>query len=256
MTRAVAEADQFIFAGNLSSEIEAAEFLERGEAAAVLVIPKNFARNFYSQQPVELAFLQDGENIVPVNYSLTPINLIAGNFAARYNQLAAASNSTPTLSPKPVGITLAFGLSVQADAARFSTPRVLLAKEIFYLALSLISLAAIFALPFRGDMWRMLTICAIFLFTAENLAGLLALFFKTELALVRAMVFYTLPSLTVAGNDAAGEIFVSDTAGALRAGRFPAAGADGRRRNFLGAHRNFACGRNGRADSADFICKN
>ncbi len=68
-----------------------------------------------------------------------------------------------------VGITLAFGLSVQADAARFSSPRILLAKEILYLALSLISLAvgivllaAIFALPFRGKMWRILLICAIF----------------------------------------------------------------------------------------------
>lgn len=233
LTRAVSETDQFAFAGNLSSEVEAVEVLRRGTASAVLVIPENFARNFYSQRATELAFLQDGANIVPVNYSTTPINLVVGSFSAQFNQLAAIANSTPTLSPAPVsmslrmsgnfvqgylefyiygvmlmaahvGITLAFGISVLAEKS--ASARTILAKEILYLALSLISvmvgmvlLAAVFEMPFRGEMWRMLLICAIFLFTAENLAGLLGLFFKTELALVRVVVFYTLPALLTAG---------------------------------------------------------
>ena len=110
------------------------------------MIPKNFARNFYSQQPVELAFLQDGANIVPLNYSLTPINLIAGNFAARYNQLTGRRRAV-----------------LLAE----------LAKEILYLALSLILLAVGTVL----------------------LAAIFALPFKTELAPLRAIVFYTLPAL-------------------------------------------------------------
>ena len=106
------------------------------------MIPKNFARNFYSQRPTELAFLQDGANI----YSLTPINLIAGNFAARYNQLTGRRRAV-----------------LLAE----------LAKEILYLALSLILLAVGTVL----------------------LAAIFALPFKTELAPLRAIVFYTLPAL-------------------------------------------------------------
>ncbi len=223
LTRAVSETDQFVFTENLSSEIDAVKILERGEAAAVLIIPKDFAKNFYSHSPTELAFLADGSNIVPVNYSTTPLNLIAGNFVAQYNQSAAIAHSTPTLSPAPismslrmsgnsvqgylefyifgvmlmaahVGISMAFGFSVFDDKknSACATVKFIFAKEIFYLALSLFSvmagiilLAAIFDVPFRGEIWQMLLICAALLFVAETFTGILALIFKTHLSLLQ-----------------------------------------------------------------------
>ena len=90
----ISETDQFVLVKNISSEIEAAEILERGEVAAVFVIPEDFSKNFYSQKAASVALLADGANIVPVNYSLTPANLIIGNFAARYNVQAALANYT------------------------------------------------------------------------------------------------------------------------------------------------------------------
>lgn len=237
LIRTISETEQFIFTENLTSEIEAVEVLERGAASAVLVVPKDFSKNFYSQNATELTFLQDGANIVPVNYSSTPINLVVGNFAARYNMQAAIVNATPTLSPAPismslrmsgnslqgylefyiygimlmaaqVGICFGFGISIQADKKNpaCSTVKFILAKEILYLALSLFSvivaitlLAYFFKLPFRAEIWQLLTISAAFLFAMENLAGILGTFIKTETALIQCLIFYSLPGLLTAG---------------------------------------------------------
>lgn len=237
LVRTISETDQFVFTENLTGEVEAVETLERGAAAAVLVIPKDFSQDFYSQRPTQLTFLQDGANIVPVNYSSTPINLVVGNFAARYNQTAAIANSTPTLSPAPVsmslrmggnrlqgylefyiygialmaaqvGISFGFGMSIQSDKndSTCTTPKFILAKEIFYLALSLFSvviaitlLAYLFKLPFRAEIWQLLIISAAFLFVMENLAGVVATFIKSETALIQCLIFYSLPGLLTAG---------------------------------------------------------
>lgn len=235
LVRTISETDQFVFAGNLESEVAAVESLERGEVAAVLVVPENFAQDFYSQRPAALTFLQDGANIVPVNYSSTPISLVVGNFAARYNQTAAIANGTPTLSPAPVsmslrmsgnymqgylefyiygitlmaaqvGICFGFALSVHSDDETCATVKNILAKEIFYLGLSVLSLtfavtllAYVFKLPFRAEIWQLLIIGAAFLFVMENLAGVLATFIKTKTALIQCIIFYSLPGLLTAG---------------------------------------------------------
>ena len=142
--------------------MNAVKILERGEASAVLVIPQDFSKNFYSHSPTELAFLADGSNILQVSYATTPISLISGNFAAQYNQLTAIAHSTPTLSPAPISMSLRMsGNSVQGYLE-------------FYIY-GVMLLAAIFEVPFRGEIWQMLLICAAILFVAENLIGLLAL---------------------------------------------------------------------------------
>lgn len=241
LVKNISEADQFVLIKNISSEIEATEILERSEVAAVFVIPENFSKNFYSQNAVKIALLADGANIIPVNYLSTPANLIIGNFAAKYNIQAALANSTPTLSPAPVtmslrligntvqgylefyiygvmlmaahaGITLAFGFSIFDDKENpalikeFGFTKVLIAKEIFYLALSLFSvviginfLAVCFEMPFQGAIWQMILICGAFLFAAENMAGVLAMIFKTRLSFAQCIIFYTLPAILTAG---------------------------------------------------------
>lgn len=79
-------------------------------------------------------------------------------------------------------------------------------KVLFYWALSFLSvligivvLAAVFHLPFRGPLWQILSLCALFLLAVENLAGLIALYFCTRLALVQFLVFYTLPAFLLSG---------------------------------------------------------
>lgn len=174
LTRSISETPQIDFTENLSSDIVAEETLERGEAAGVLVIPKNFSRDFYGGNSVALAFMYDGSNIVQVNYLSSVLESVAGNFSAQYNQHAAIANATPTLAPIPVsmslrisgntvqgylefyiygvmlmaahvGITLAFGFSVFDDKKNsalfneFGTVKIFAAKEIFYLTMSLLS---------------------------------------------------------------------------------------------------------------------
>ena len=240
LIRATAEADQFNFRETLSDDAEAVRLLERGEVAAVLVIPKDFSEKFYRQESVELAFLQDGSNTLQAGYAAAPMQLICATCSAEFNQRAAMANSTPQISPAPVtlslrlpanstqsylafymygvmlmaaqiGMIMGFSMSIYEDfrAGFFKQHEVLFAlvsKIIFYLALSLSSVAlgifflATFGnLPFRGDFGEMILICAAFLFAVEGLAGLAGIYFKTKLALVQAMVFYTLPAFLLSG---------------------------------------------------------
>lgn len=110
-----------------------------------------------------------------------------------------------------IGIMMGYALSVQDDARhgfyrRHGFGRVMAVKVLFYWTLSFISvligivvLAAIFHLPFRGPLWQILSLCAVFLLAVENLAGLIALYFRTRLALVQCLVFYTLPAFLLSG---------------------------------------------------------
>ena len=110
-----------------------------------------------------------------------------------------------------IGMIMGFSMSVYEDFHNgfFKNRGVLItlaSKEIFYLFMSFVSivigmflLSSIFKLPFRGDLAQILILCTAFLFLVENLAGFAALFFKTKLALVQCMVFYTLPAFLVSG---------------------------------------------------------
>ena len=59
LIRAVADADQYDFRQSVSDDAEAVNLLERGEVAAVLIIPEDFSGKFYRAESVSVAFLQD-----------------------------------------------------------------------------------------------------------------------------------------------------------------------------------------------------
>lgn len=240
-TRTIADTAQFSFVGYLSSEVEAVKLLERGDVAIVVVIPENFSQNFYTQQPTEIAILQDGTNIAQLNYSQSPINHIVGNFTVQYNQQAAVANSTAGISSAPMstssrtignsvqgylefytygivltvahaGIMMAFGMSVFEDKKnsalfkKFGAVKLILTKEIFYLVLSLSSVAiaitmlvVCFDVVFRAEIWQMFLISSALLFVAENLAGLLGNFFKKFFSLAQCVLFYSLPAVLTVG---------------------------------------------------------
>ena len=109
------------------------------------------------------------------------------------------------LTAAQLGICVAFSLSLHSDLKyhnQFSLP----IKEGFYLCLSLLSvviavllLYTVFDLPFRADSFQAFLLCAAFLFCVENLAGLAALYFKTQTSLIQCMIFYTLPAFLLSG---------------------------------------------------------
>ena len=137
--------------------------------------------------------------------------------------LSARINANPTQSylefyiygivlvAAQIGLIMGFSMSVYDDLKNgFFVERgitiTLFTKEVLYLILSLISiliaifwLVSIFDLPLRGDFGKILLICTAFLFAVENLAGIAAMYFKTRLALVQCMVFYTLPAFLLSG---------------------------------------------------------
>lgn len=110
-----------------------------------------------------------------------------------------------------IGIMMAYALSVQSDVRKdyyreYGFLRVTFVKGVLYWWLSSIAvflgillLVMAFRLPFHGSWLQMLSICAAFLFSVEGLVGLLALYFRTKIALVQCLVFYTLPAFLVAG---------------------------------------------------------
>ena len=232
LIRAVADADQYNYRETLTDEFTAIDKLERGELAAVLVIPENFSKRFYTQQSVNLALLQDDSNILQASYTLSPMQAVVSQFAAKYSTQAAISNvssasknvsmslrmiGNPTQSylefyiygvmvmASQIGIAVAFGLSLQDDLKENIKPKLII-KEIVCLFFSLISimigifiLTTLFNLPIRADISKILLLCAAFYFLIENLVGIAALYLKTSTSLIQFMIFYTLPAFLLSG---------------------------------------------------------
>lgn len=240
LVRSVMEADQYDYVETLTDEFQAIEMLNAGKLAGVLIIPEDFSKRFYSQQPIELAFMQDGSNTLQSSYALSPMQLVIGSFAAKYANQAVISNNVPQISPSAVsmsvraygnptqsysefyvygvmlmatqiGMIMGFSMSVYEDYhqgyfVQKGVGLTLFSKAVFYIIMSFSSvaigmflLASIFKLPFRGDIFTTLILCLSFLFLVEGLSGLAALYFKTKLALVQCMVFYTLPAFLTSG---------------------------------------------------------
>lgn len=76
----------------------------------------------------------------------------------------------------------------------------LLGTAVMVLCLTIgIGLIALFGMPLRGAISQIILLAAAFLLAVEGLGGIAALYFKTRLALVQAMVFYTLPAFLLSG---------------------------------------------------------
>ena len=232
LIRAVMDADQYNYHETLIDEFTMIDKLERGEVAAVLVIPDDFSKQFYNQQAVTLALLQDNSNILQSSYTFSPMQSVVSSFAEKYTVQAAISNALSTstnismslrmsgnptqsylefyiygvmLMASQIGILIAFGLSLQDDLKANIKPN-LMAKEITCLSFSMISimlgifiLATLFNLPFRADVSKVLLLCAAFYFVVETIAGFAALYFKTSTSLIQCMIFYTLPAFMLSG---------------------------------------------------------
>ena len=231
LIRAVMDADQYDYRETFTDEFTALDELERSEVAAVLVIPEDFSKRFYTQQSVNLALLQDDSNILQASYTLAPMQSIITNFTAKY--AAQSSMSAPTsaenvsmslrmignptqsylefyiygvmVMASQIGILIAFRLSLQDDLNVNIKPNII-TKEAVCLCCSLISimlgmliLITLFDLPLRADVSQILLLCAVFYFVVENLAGFAALYFKTSTSLIQCMIFYTLPAFLLSG---------------------------------------------------------
>ena len=141
---------------------------------------------------------------VPVNLSLR----VTGNMVQGYLSFYIYG---VMLMAAQIGMIMAFSMSIheewqQCPHSHKGIAKTLAAKGFFYWILSLIAvmlgitlLAGLFDLPFRGSMAEMLCLAGGFLFCVEGLAGLAGVYFKTKLALVQTMVFYTLPAFLISG---------------------------------------------------------
>lgn len=115
------------------------------------------------------------------------------------------------LTAAQLGVMLNTALSVWSDVRcgyflGKDNVKKLLAKELFYGAFSVLSaliglfwLVWLLDLPFKGSLWDFLPLYAAYAFAAMNLAALLALYFRTEIALVQCLVFYALPAFLLSG---------------------------------------------------------
>lgn len=115
------------------------------------------------------------------------------------------------LTAAQIGVMISFGLSLHNDKRKgFSTHNnvlyTLLTKEAFYYFFSLLSIVissvlimTIFQLPFQIPIFKTYLLLSAFIFTVLNLSGIFVVYFKTELALVQALVFYTLPAFLLSG---------------------------------------------------------
>lgn len=240
LIRDVASADTYHFVGTTASEAEGEQWLAMKKAAAVVVIPSDFAEKFYQGQDVSLGFLQDGANTLEASYASVPMQLIWEDWLGSYRAEAIAIHGTPQVQPGAVGlslrytanptqsylvfyvygvmliaaqigITMSYGLAVQGDSRhgyyrRHGLFRVMAVKIGLYWFCSFLSvllgigvLIGLFHLPLYGNLGAVLLLCGAFLFAVENIAGLVALYFRTKLALTQFLVFYSLPAFLISG---------------------------------------------------------
>ena len=106
LVKAVMDADQYDYRETLTDEFISVEKLRSGELAAVLIIPEDFAKKFYTQQPIDLAFMQDGANTLQAGYASSPMQQAVGVFSAQFATNAAMSNGTPQLSPSAISVSV------------------------------------------------------------------------------------------------------------------------------------------------------
>lgn len=115
LIKAVMDADQYDYRETLTDEFICAEKLRTGELAAVLIIPEDFAKKFYTQQPIDLAFVQDGANTLQAGYAASPMQQAVGVFAAQFATNAAMSFGTPQLKPSAISVSVrTFGNPTQS----------------------------------------------------------------------------------------------------------------------------------------------
>lgn len=115
------------------------------------------------------------------------------------------------LTAAQLGLALSYALSVQVDSRsgyyqRHGLYQVMAGKIGLYWLCSFLSvmtgigiLVGVFRLPLYGNLGDILLLCGSFLFAVENLAGLLGLYFRTKLALIQFLAFYSLPAFLVSG---------------------------------------------------------
>ena len=108
LIRDVASADTYHFVGTTASEAEGEQWLASQKAAAVVVIPSDFAEKFYQGQDVSLGFLQDGANTLEASYASVPMQLIWADWLGRYRAEAIAIHGTPQVQPGAVGLSLRY----------------------------------------------------------------------------------------------------------------------------------------------------
>ncbi|MBR4641327.1 MAG: ABC transporter permease [Selenomonadaceae bacterium] len=89
LIKAVMDADQYDYRETLTDEFVSVEKLRSGELAAVLIIPEDFAKKFYTQKPIDLAFMQDGANTLQAGYASSPMQQAVGVFSAQFATNAA-----------------------------------------------------------------------------------------------------------------------------------------------------------------------
>ena len=112
------DADQYDYRETLTDEFVSAEKLRSGELAAVLIIPENFAEKFYTQQPIDLAFMQYGANTLQAGYAASPMQSAVGVFSAQFATNAAIG--TPQLSPSAISVSVrTYGSSTEATSKKF-----------------------------------------------------------------------------------------------------------------------------------------
>lgn len=115
------------------------------------------------------------------------------------------------ITASQLGLMLSFSISLQRDlrngymmrrglaAAFLGKLAVYVPASVFSVLLGLFWMVAVFQMPFRGSVAELIFLDGAFAFAAAGMAGLFAFYFRTELALVQALIFYALPAFLLCG---------------------------------------------------------
>ena len=220
----------------VSSQDEGETLLNKRKAAAMVVVPPDFSLHLGRNEQAPVAVITDDTNTLQQNYTLTDIQTVLGTMngvlAAEYYTIHGATyippapiqmslriSDNPTnsyalfylygvmLTAAQLGIMLAIAASVQSDkGTQYHTLQAIAVKELFYVILSLVSAAiglsvliSLWYLPFKGSVFSFFVLYAVFALVISNMAVCIAMYFRTQIAMIQCLVFYALPAFLLAG---------------------------------------------------------
>lgn len=212
------------------------DLVTTGQAAMLVVIPPDYSQQLQQGTQASVAVIADGTNTLQQGYGINNIQEVVATLNAQYAGQYYAVQGVPYIPPVAVqmsirigdnptnsyalfylygvmltaaqlGVMLALATSVFTDKhTAYHTVKAIAAKEGLYgfaslmaAGLGLFLIVAVWHMPFKGSLVLLLGLYTSFVFVVMNMAVLVALYFKTQIAMVQCLVYYALPAFLLSG---------------------------------------------------------
>lgn len=232
---ALVQSQYFDDSARVYSQKELSQKVDRGEAKAALHIPSNFSQRLHRQETVNISFLIDGTDSTPANSALGNIGSITAAFESRLLSKPSPLidvrarlwynpdlKSSLFIIPGLIGLLMQLlvpmitassivrekerGTIEQLLVTPLSRFQMIAGKMIPYLFIGAIIIALVlssahflFNVPFRGNLFTLVTMTFLFISVCLSLGLLVSTISNNQLQSSQMIMFLAAPSILLSG---------------------------------------------------------